>query len=171
MKCSVCQGTGLHYPPRVPSDTGGWLSEKYLIASKCRACNGSGYVGDSGSSAVDDSGLESVIESGKGEDDLEQLIDLQTDILSILQDSALPPELKDRWSTRVKAITFRCLDNSTVLELDGLCNEAQIASEQAFRFVSHLEPGKLGLVEMDLTLIAGALGRLKYLYGRYRADE
>ena len=171
MKCPVCNGTGVHSPPRIPSETGGWLNEKYIFASECGACNGSGYVDDNDSSAIEDSDFKS--EKGDSEPgvDLAQLIALQDEILLSLQESVLPSELKDRWFMAVKSIIFAFPSNTIPVMLDAIYKEVQEASEQASRFVSHLEPGKLDLVETDLTLIANALARLKYHYAHYLANR
>jgi hypothetical protein len=47
MICPQCNGAGVVQLPHVPSNSGGWIDEKYIFPPiECGACNGSGYVDD-----------------------------------------------------------------------------------------------------------------------------
>lgn len=170
MKCSVCKGTGVHYPPHVPSDSGGWLDEKYIFAAECGACGGSGFVDEAEGDQEYHEGTADP-EEVEPAVDLAQLVELRDELLSRVEESELPSGVRERWTAAIRSISFALGGILTRSALDALYEEIHSASEQPSRFVSHTEPGKLALVEMDLSLIAGALGRLRHYYALYRARQ
>ena len=69
MICPVCKGAGIHRMPHVPSDSGGWLNEKYIFGPVCSACEGSGHVPDGPvPAAVDEPAVIKIDEEASWED-------------------------------------------------------------------------------------------------------